>query len=124
MSETDPYPWGTQLPVKRTADLRRQLTALEKKRDATIEAHRKALASFEDQERLLKADLKVASGFAEKHLREQAAQSVAKTVEKLLLSGKIAPGVVNDPAALEAALVTALATNKAPGAKPHKAKAG
>ena len=123
MPDTDSYPWGAQLPAKRTAELQKQLTGIANKREAAIEAHRKALAAFDEQERSIKADLKIAATFAEKQLREQAAQSVAKTVEKLLVSGKIAASVLTDGAALEAALLNALGSAETAVSKPRKGKA-
>ena len=66
------YPWGAQSPVKRVEAVEKQLTAIEKKKSAAIEAHKVKMEGIDKIEKGLKSDLRQAQNAVEKEATEQA----------------------------------------------------
>ena len=78
------YPWGSQAPTKRVAQLERQISANDEKRREQIEAHRKRIAEIDDSDRQLKKDLNAAQAVVDREHKEAMSAAATRTLEKVL----------------------------------------
>ena len=76
------YPWGAQAPAKRVAAVEKQIRSNDKKKEAALAAHAEKMATFDEVDKGLKADLRQAQTVLDREEREQLKANASKTLEK------------------------------------------
>lgn len=118
------YPWGAQAPQPRLTKLTSNLQKLQAQRDRYLEGHKAKISEFDENERAIKADIRVCESILEKEKNEAQSAQFTKLVSKIAVSGSVDLGaLLADPDLEKKLLALAEDANRAATKKSGKASA-
>ncbi len=117
---SEPYPWGTQAPTKKVAALESSIASNDAKKAEAVKRHRDEIRKFDEADKGLRAELKVAQGIVDKEKAEANAASATRVLMRMLATTSIDVEEALRTGDFEKAIADAFAN--VGGARPKRSK--